>query len=60
MNTAARILDACRALDRPALASRALVKRIGALPASVRGDAIAPLALRGKAEPLEPVALEPA
>ena len=59
MNTAARILDACRALGRPALASRALVKPIGALPASVRSDAIAPLALRGKAEPLELVALEP-
>ena len=60
MNTAARILDACRALDRPALASRALIKRLGALPDSVRGHAIAPLALRGKAEPLELVALEPA
>jgi adenylate cyclase len=60
MNTAARILDACRALDRPALASRALIKRIGVLPDSVRGDAMAPLALRGKAEPLELVALEPA
>jgi len=60
MNTAARILDACRALNRPALASSALVKRLGVLPDSVRGYAIAPLALRGKAEPLELVALEPA
>jgi adenylate cyclase len=60
MNTAARILDACRALNRPALASLALVKRVGVLPSSVRSDAIAPLTLRGKAEPLELVALEPA
>ncbi len=58
VNTAARILDACRALNRSALASRALVKRLGVLPDPVRGDAIAPLALRGKAEPLELVALE--
>jgi len=58
MNTAARMLDACRALDRPALASREFVERLGPLPDSVEADPIAPLPLRGKAEPLELVALE--
>jgi adenylate cyclase len=52
MNTAARILDAARALDRAALASSALLERLKGLPAWVAPSAIAPLALRGKAEPL--------
>ncbi len=59
MNTAARILDACRALDCPALASSELIGRLLSLPDSVEPDPIAPLPLRGKAEPLELVALAP-
>ena len=49
MNTAARILDACRAPERSALASSALLDRLKGLPAAVAPSAIAPLALRGKA-----------
>ncbi len=58
MNTAARILDACRDLDCPALASSALLERLDGLPASIAPRAIAPLSLRGKSEPLELFALE--
>jgi len=58
MNTAARILDACRDLDSPALASQALLDRLDGLPESIAPRAIAPLPLRGKAEPLELFALE--
>ncbi len=58
MNTAARILDACRDLDSPALASLALLGRLDSLPDSIAPRAIAPLPLRGKAEPLELFALE--
>ncbi len=58
MNTPARILDACRDLDRPTLASAALLARLDRLPASITPCAIAPLPLRGKSEPLELFALE--
>ena len=58
MNTAARMLDACRELDRPALASTALFSRLDRLPASIEAKPIAPLPLRGKSEPLELFALE--
>ena len=58
MNTTARILDACRALDRHTLASSALLDRLDGLPASITPCAIAPLPLRGKAKPLELIALE--
>jgi len=58
MNTAARILDACRDLDCSALASSALLQRLDGLPASIAPRAIAPLPLRGKSEPLELFALE--
>ena len=53
MNTAARMLEACRDLDRTALASAALMKRLESSPDGVEPEAIAPLPLRGKAEPLE-------
>ena len=58
MNTTARILDACRQLDRDTLASSALLDRLDGLPASITPSAIAPLSLRGKSEPLELFALE--
>ena len=58
MNTTARILDACRQLDRPTLASSALLDRLKGLPDSIAPRVIAPLALRGKSQPLELFALE--
>jgi adenylate cyclase len=57
MNTAARMLEACRALDCPALASAALMDRLAGFPRAVKPRAIPPLPLRGKAEPLALVAL---
>ncbi len=59
MNTAARILDACRELGFPTLASSALIERLSGLPDGIEGAAIAALPLRGKAEPLDLVALAP-
>jgi adenylate cyclase len=58
MNTAARILDACRELRLPALVSSALLARLDDLPRSIAPRAMAPLPLRGKAEPLDLFALE--
>src|SRR5581483_11484942 len=60
MNTAAHILDACRAAEVRVLASAALIARIGALPAGVAKRALGPLPLRGKEHLVEIVALEPA
>ncbi|RBP02544.1 adenylate/guanylate cyclase family protein [Roseiarcus fermentans] len=57
MNTAARMLDACRDLDRPALASIALMERLAAPPGGFQTETIAPLPLRGKAVPLALVSL---
>ena len=57
MNTAARMLEACRDLDRPALASAALMDRLKRPPDGVEPCAIAPLPLRGKAKPLALFAL---
>ena len=57
MNTAARMLDACRDLDRAALASSTLLARLDRLPGLVEVTTIAPLRLRGKSEPLELFAL---
>ena len=58
MNTATRILDACCELCLPALASSALLSRLDDLPRSIAPRAMAPLPLRGKAEPLDLFALE--
>ena len=58
MNTAARILDACRDLDPPALVSCALLAWLDRLPAPIEAKPIAPLPLRGKSQPLELCALE--
>ena len=59
MNTAARILDACRELGLPTLASSALMERLDGAPDEVERKCIAPLPLRGKAAPLDLVALAP-
>jgi adenylate cyclase len=57
MNTAARILDACRELGYPTLASSTLIERLDGLPDQVERKVIAPLPLRGKAAPLDLVSL---
>jgi len=60
MNTAARILDACRELDVATLASAALIERLYRMPDGIECRAVAPPPLRGKAAPLELAALAPA
>ncbi|HTR14575.1 MAG TPA: adenylate/guanylate cyclase domain-containing protein [Roseiarcus sp.] len=56
MNTADRILAACRETGHPVLASSALIERAGA-PKGVLAEPLPPLKARGKAAPLELVAL---
>jgi len=58
MNTAARILEACRAADSRVLASAALLDRIAALPPRVTRRALGELAMRGKERALELYVLE--
>jgi adenylate cyclase len=58
MNTTARILDACRDSGRNVLASATLLERLADFPAAIAVEPLAPLALRGKAAPLEVSALE--
>ena len=48
MNTAERILQACRETDHRVLASPALVDRLSILPAGIARRSIGPLRLRGK------------
>ncbi len=57
MNTAARMLEACRELEEPALASAALIDRLDAPPEGIEVAAIAPLPLRGKSASIELIAL---
>ncbi len=57
MNTAARILEACRDTAQPVLASTALLERLTGLPDGIAACPLAPLAARGKSAPLEVVAL---
>jgi adenylate cyclase len=57
MNTTARMIEACRALNRTTLASVALMERLEAPPDGIEIEAIAPLPLRGKSAPLDLVAL---
>jgi len=59
VNTTARIAEVCRSLDRKVLASREVLSTMEAVRA-FRALPIGPVTLRGKAEPLELVALEPA
>jgi adenylate cyclase len=58
MNTAARILEACRAADTRVLASAALLDRIAALPPGVTRRGLGELAMRGKERALELYVLE--
>jgi adenylate cyclase len=59
MNTAARILDACRELGYLTLASSTLIDRLNLPPDRIECAAIAALPLRGKTEPLDLVSLSP-
>ena len=58
MNTAARMLDACREIDRSALASAALLDRLAGLPEGVARRPLGPLAMRGKEQAVALFALE--
>jgi adenylate cyclase len=60
MNTAARILEACRDTDNRVLASAALIERLGALPPRVMRRRLGELPMRGKERPLELDVLEDA
>ena len=60
MNTAARILEACRDTGCRVLASAALLERLAALPAGVDARPLGPLPVRGKEHALELYALEKA
>lgn len=58
MNTAARIEQACRDVNRRVLASAALLARVESLPSGVVRRALGPLAMRGKEQAVELYALE--
>jgi adenylate cyclase len=58
MNTAARILEACRERGCAVLASATLVERLSELPPGVTARALGPLPMRGKEQALELYALE--
>jgi adenylate cyclase len=58
MNTAARILEACRDTDNRVLASAALIERLAALPPGVTSRRLGELPMRGKERPLELDVLE--
>jgi adenylate cyclase len=58
MNTAARILEACRETDCPVLASATLLERLSRLPPGVTARALGPLLMRGKERAVKLCALE--
>jgi adenylate cyclase len=58
MNTAARILEACRETGCAVLASASLLERLSALPPGVGARALGPLPMRGKERAVELYALE--
>jgi adenylate cyclase len=58
MNTAARILEACRATDNRVLASAGLLDRLAALPAGLTRRRLGELPMRGKERALELYVLE--
>jgi adenylate cyclase len=59
LNTAARLLAACRELKRDIVASATLLDRI-ALPDDLAREPLAPIALRGKEQAVPVAALHPA
>ena len=58
MNTAARILEACRDTDNRVLASAALIERLVTLPPGVTRRRLGELPVRGKERRLELDVLE--
>lgn len=58
MNTAARILEACRVTDNRVLASAVLLDRLAALPPGVTRRRLGEFPVRGKERPLELDVLE--
>jgi adenylate cyclase len=58
MNTASRILEACRDTDNRVLASVALLDRLAALPSGITRRRLGELPMRGKERPLELDVLE--
>jgi adenylate cyclase len=58
MNTASRILEACRDTDNRVLASAALLERLAALPSGITRCRLGELPMRGKEQPLELDVLE--
>lgn len=58
MNTASRILEACRDTDNRVLASAALLERLAALPSGITRRRLGELPMRGKELPLELDVLE--
>lgn len=58
MNTAARIVQACRDTGHAVLASAALIEGAGELPAGIVARALGPVALRGKGASLALYALD--
>lgn len=57
LNTAARIVDACRDRGEPVIASAALLRQL-AIPPGVAAQALGPVQLRGKKSPVELFALQ--
>jgi adenylate cyclase len=58
LNTAARLEETAKALDRACLASGDLLRRIR-LPAAVAAEPLGPITLRGRQQPVDAYALEP-
>jgi adenylate cyclase len=59
LNTAARIVDACRANGETVIASKTLLDRL-TVPAGLRTRPLGAVPLRGKGQPVELVALDAA
>ncbi len=58
LNTAARLEQTAKALDRACLASGDLLRRIQ-LPAAVAAEPLGPITLRGRQQPVDTYAIEP-
>jgi adenylate cyclase len=59
LNTAARLEQTAKALDRACLVSGDLLRRVE-LPAALTAEPLGPIALRGRQQPVDTYALEPA
>ena len=59
LNTAARLEQTAKALDRACLISGELLRRLE-IPAVLAAEPLGPIALRGRQQPVDTYALEPA